>query len=62
MGVNRQGCCGRPRSSHDHKVLERSIADPNAVSFMWLRDVATIPGSSHQGAMERLISTLCAAG
>ena len=43
IGVNRQGWL-RPRELTDRRrVLETLYSDPNAVSFVWLRDVAHDP-------------------
>ena len=46
VGVNRQGGCGRWKSIPTAMLLESVYADPDAVTFMWLRDVATIRKSA----------------
>lgn len=43
IGVNRQGWLRPEELSSQSRLLARVLSDPNAVSFMWQRDVAHIP-------------------
>lgn len=43
IGVNRQGWLRPAEVDDPKKVLEGLYADPNAVTFMWLHDVAHNP-------------------
>jgi hypothetical protein len=43
VGVNRQGWLRPAEIDNSDKVLEALYADPNAVTFMWLHDVAPNP-------------------
>jgi hypothetical protein len=43
IGVNRQGWLRPEEVDSQTRVLERLLSDPNAVSFMWQRDVANNP-------------------
>jgi len=43
IGVNRQGWLRPAEIDTSNKVLEALYADPNAVTFMWLHDVAHNP-------------------
>jgi hypothetical protein len=44
IGVNRQGWLRPAEAGTTRKVIDALYADPNAVSFMWLTDVAHNPG------------------
>jgi hypothetical protein len=43
IGVNRQGWLRPEELGSPSRVLERVLSDPNAVSFMWLREVEHNP-------------------
>ena len=43
IGLNRQGSIRPTEATTPERVLQDLYADPNAVSFMWLRDVAHNP-------------------
>jgi hypothetical protein len=43
QGLNRQGSIRPPEATSPAQVLQGLYADPNAVSFMWLRDVSHNP-------------------
>jgi len=43
IGLNRQGWIRPPEVSSPARVLQILNDDPNAVSFMWSRDVAHNP-------------------
>ena len=43
VGLNRQGSIRPAEATTADRVLQDLYADPNAVSFMWLRDVAHNP-------------------
>jgi hypothetical protein len=43
VGLNRQGSIRPAEATTPERVLQDLYADPNAVSFMWLRDVAHNP-------------------
>ena len=43
IGVNRQGWLRPAELASTTRVVETLLADPNAISFMWLRDVAHEP-------------------
>jgi hypothetical protein len=43
IGVNRQGWLAPQELGSSGRVLERLLGDPNAVSFLWLRDVTHNP-------------------
>ena len=43
VGLNRQGSIRPPEATSPAQVLQALYADPNAVSFMWSRDVAHNP-------------------
>ena len=40
IGVNRQGWLRPVEEESTSRVIEKLLADPSAVSFVWLRDVA----------------------
>jgi hypothetical protein len=42
-GVNRQGWLRPVEEESTSRVIEKLLADPSAVSFVWLRDVAHDP-------------------
>ena len=59
IGVNRQGWLRPVEITTRVRVLETLYSDPNAVTFMWLRDVeheSEDPG--HTGVMDRLMNSL----
>jgi hypothetical protein len=43
IGLNRQGSIRPDEATSQERVLQGLVADPNAVSFAWLRDVAHNP-------------------
>jgi hypothetical protein len=43
IGVNRQGWLRPEESGSESEVVHRVLSDPNAVSFMWERDLAHNP-------------------
>jgi hypothetical protein len=43
VGLNRQGSIRPPEAASVAQVLQDLYADPNAVSFMWSRDIAHNP-------------------
>ena len=43
VGLNRQGSIRPPEAASAAQVLQSLYADPNAVSFMWSRDIAHDP-------------------
>jgi len=43
VGLNRQGSIRPAEATTPDRVLQDLYADPNALSFMWLRDVANNP-------------------
>ena len=43
IGINRQGWLRPDEEESTSRVIAKLLLDPNAVSFVWLRDVARDP-------------------